>query len=63
MAKLIALTNRIRGDQQQTILVNVDQIRFLQPASVGGGTLVVFDDQQSVVVTEAPDRIATLADQ
>jgi hypothetical protein len=63
MAKLIALTNRIRGDQQQTILVNVDQIRFLQPSSVGGGTLVVFDDQQSVVVAEPPDRIVTLADQ
>jgi hypothetical protein len=63
MAKFVALTNRIRRNEQQTILVNVDQIRFLQPASVGGGTLVVFDDQQNVDVAETPDSIVTLADQ
>jgi hypothetical protein len=63
MAKFVALTNRIRRNEQQTILVNVDQIRFLQPASVAGGTLVVFDDQQNVDVAETPDSIVTLADQ
>lgn len=63
MAKFVALTNRIRRNEQQTILVNVDQIRFLQPASVGGGTLVVFDDQQNVDVAETPDSIAALVDQ
>jgi hypothetical protein len=63
MANFIALTQIISRDQKQTINVNLDQVRFFQPASVGGGTILIFDDEQNVVVEEAPDRIATLADE
>jgi hypothetical protein len=62
MANFIALTQIISSDQKQTIHINLDHVRFLQPASVGGGTILIFDDEQNVVAEETPDRIVMLAD-
>ena len=63
MANFIALTQIISSGREQTVNVNLDQVRFFQPASVGRGTILIFDDEQSVLVEETPDRIATLADE
>jgi hypothetical protein len=57
MAKFVTLTmsDALRG-RQRTVHVNLDQIRIVMPEP-GGKTTITFDNDQSIVVEEASDRI------
>jgi hypothetical protein len=41
--------------------VNMDQVRFLRPVPSGGGTTIVFDHDESLIVEDHADYILTLA--
>jgi urease accessory protein UreE len=56
MARFLTLTmtDTLRR-RQRTVHVNLDQIRIVLPDA--SGTIVMFDQDHSIVVEDAPDRI------
>lgn len=60
MAKFITLTREYSNQTTAKILLNLDQVLFIEPADNGKGSLIYFEPKERIFVIENSESIKSL---